>query len=165
MENAVRTELRSFVCVDRRFKKEIMPVEARTSETIIKAIPDNEEYTFYFFDSYVGIVDGVAYRFGPELNVEKYYCGGTYYPNPEHFKSYYMRCNGWTEEEIANCENNSHTRFVFGVYNKEHYPNGVLIVNGNIINPNDGTILRVTETISNEVFPDEATVSMYRNAD
>ena len=150
----VTVETRTFVRIAERFDTMVLPAETRDPESVTHS----DECEFYFFDSYVGIVDGVVYPFGPELNVSpKYYCVGSYYPNPEHFRAYYMRCYGWSEEQIANNEND----LVFGEYNKMEYPDGVVTVNGRITNPKGGVILQIKETIDHDVYPSEETKRMY----
>ncbi|MBQ3408601.1 MAG: hypothetical protein IJH12_05295 [Clostridia bacterium] len=150
----VTVETRSFVCIAEEFKTMVLPAETRTPESVIHS----DECVFYFFDSYVGIVDGVEYRFGPEFNVSpKYYCVGKYYPNPEHFRAYHMRCWGWSEKQIAEHEND----FAFGEYNETVYPDGVVTVNGVIQNPKGGVILQAKKTIDHDEYPSEETKKMY----
>ena len=133
-------------------EKTIFPVETRN----IDALPDlPEECAFYFFDSFVGVVNDVEYRFGPELNVSpKFYKGSTYFPNPEHFRVFQMRSYGWSEDEIfANWGEDSLGYSTFGKYTKKNFPSGILIVNGTIVNPVGGIILSVKETITSYAFP------------
>ena len=152
----VTVETRSFVRIKERFETTVFETKTRTPESV----SHSDECVFYFFDSYVGIVDGVEYRFGPEFNVSpKYYCVGNYYPNPEYFRNYFMRCFGWSEKQIAEHEN----EIVFGDYNKTVYPNGVVTVNGEITNPKDGLIIQIKNTIDYDKFPSEETIRMYRN--
>jgi len=154
-EANVTVETRNFVRIEERLKTRVLPAETRAPESV----SHSDECVFYFFSSYVGIVDGVEYRFGPEFNVSpKYYCVGNYYPNPEHFRAYYMRCWGWSEDEIAEGAND----IVFGDFNETVYPDGVVTVNHEIKNPKGGVILQAKKTIEHDEFPSEETKKMYR---
>ena len=116
-----------------------------------------EECIFYFFDSYVGIINGTQYIFGPEVNVSPtYYKGNVYFPNPEHFRVYYMRANRWSESQIFDNWGTLSLGYpAFGEYNENEYPNGVIIVNHTIKNPKDGIILSAKKTITEFVQPSE----------
>lgn len=124
-----------------------------------------EECEFYFFDSYVGIINGTEYIFGPEVNVSPtYYKGNEYYPNPEHFRVYFMRAHEWPESKIFDDFGPSSLAYPgFGFYNEKEYPNGVLIVNQIITNPKDGIILSVKKTIKEFIQPSEETIKAYRS--
>ncbi|MBR2704398.1 MAG: hypothetical protein IKE91_02915 [Clostridia bacterium] len=157
-ENAkVTVETRSFVCIKTRFKSEIVQVESRTLEAVVE---HPEECTLYFFDSYVGIVDGVEYRFGPQLNVStKYFYAGEYYPDTVIFKHYLMRCYGWTDEQIETEE--LPTWSTFYDLTEEKYPKGVLIINTEIINPIDGTVVQTKKTFTEEKYPSQEIINAY----
>ena len=155
----VAVELGTFVV--KRYDTNVMQVAARIPETI----GETEECVFYFYDSYIGIVEGKSYPFGPKLNIsQKYYRGGAYYPDVDIFRRYYMRCFGWSEDVIQNPDSDEFRNSVFTCYTKEEFPNGVLLVNSEITNPSGGVILSVKETINTEQYPSEEKIRMYRSA-
>lgn len=129
-----------------------MPVKTRAlSEGI--ALP--EECEFYFYDSYVGIVDGVEYPFGPEMNVSRHYFKvAEHYVNPDYFRVYSMRCYGWSEEKIWDPTGKAYRVSAFSAYTLDNYPQGVVIVNQVITNPGkNGIILCARNTIAEYIYP------------
>lgn len=158
-EMNVTVELGTFVV--KRYDSNVMQVESRVPETI----GETEECVFYFYDSYVGIIDGKSYPFGPKLNVsQKYYRGGDYYPDVDIFRRYFMRCFGWSEDVIQSQNSDEFRNSAFTSYNKDEFPNGVLIVNNEITNPKDGVILSAKKTIETEQYPSEEEKSRYCSA-
>ena len=156
----VTVELRTFVA--KRYDQNVMEVAARIPETI----GESEECEFYFYDSYVGIVDGKSYPFGPKLNKsQKYYRGGAYYPDVDIFRRYYMRCFGWSEEIIQNPDSDSFRSSMFSYLTKEEFPNGLILVNNEIKNPRGGVILSVKETIETEQYPSDEEIRRYRSVE
>ena len=123
-----------------------------------------KECEFYFFDAYVSICGGKEYIAGPESNVSPHYFKvEKYWPNVEHFRIYFMRCNGWSEDYIKHPEKMSFN--VFKEYNAKEYPKGVVIVNQMICNPGTGVILSANKVIKKAIFPSKKVRDAYRNAD
>ena len=144
----------------RPFQKNDMAVETRDPAEIM-ALPD--ECEFYFYDSYVGVVEGIEYPFGPEMNVSKHYFkANNHYPNPDHFRVYFMRCHGWSEESIWDSADHLFQLSTFPEYTLDNYPQGVLIVGGLITNPGkDGIILTAEKTINEYIYPSAEERAMY----
>ena len=126
-------------------------VENRNPELI--KLP--EECEFYFCERYVATIDGVEYPFGPEMNVSKHYFKvAEHFVNPDHFRVYEMRCNGWSEEKIWRDPSTYKRAWAYAEYTLEHYPQGVVIVNQVITNPGaDGIILSSKVTINDYIWP------------
>ena len=137
--------------------KRIIPVKTRNVEEL--NLP--EECDFYFFDSYVGIVNGVEYRFGPEFNESAhYYKCRDYYPDVEKFRVYFMRLNGWSEDKIQNMEKLDFNPFEN--FNSTEYPNGVIIVDSTITNPGKtGVILSAKNVFEDYRIPLKEEVERY----
>lgn len=137
-----------------------MPVENREVETL--SLP--EECEFYFYDSYVGIIKGIEYPFGPSFNESKHYFKAReHYTRADFFRVYFMMCYGRSEEEARNPNPNPEDDFPhhFSQYSSEEYPQGVLIVNSIITNPKDGIILSVKEEINEYRIPSQKTIDSY----
>lgn len=124
-------------------------------------LPD--ECEFYFFDSYVGIIDGITYPFGPEQNVSpRYYKAEEHYPEADKFRVYFMRCYGWKEADIWNPENLEFNPF--SCYNSTEFPKGVVIVNRHITNPGkNGIILSAKKTVTDYEYPSREVLEAYKN--
>ena len=137
--------------------KKIIPVKTRNVEDL--SLP--EECDFYFFDSYVGIVNGVEYPFGPEFNASAhYYKCREYYPDVEKFRVYFMRLNGWSEDKIQSVEDLAYNPFAS--FNSTKYPNGVIIVDSQITNPGKtGVILSAENVYEDYRNPSEEEVKSY----
>ena len=138
-----------------------MAVETRE---LSESIELPEECEFYFYDSYVGTVDGVEYPFGPEMNVSRHYFKvSEHYVNPDYFRVYSMRCYGWSEEKIWDPTGKSYKRSMFTDYTVDKYPQGVVIVNQLITNPGkDGIILFSKKTINEYIYPSTEEMEAYK---
>ena len=154
------TTIRTYV----RFVKPNRPAMLVKSRDVKKlSLPD--ECEFYFYDTNVGVVNGVEYPFGPEINVSPHYFKvGEHFANPEAFRVYFMRCFGWDEDFIKNPQKWKNT--VFAQYNANEFPNGVVIINGEIINPGkNGVIISAKKVTKKASFPTKKEIEAYRNYD
>lgn len=154
-------QVRTFVKFVSPEMKDMM-VESRESlENIV--LPD--ECEFYFYDSYVATVNGEEYPFGPEMEVSRHYFKvSEHYVNPDYFRVYYMRCWRWPEEKIWDKTGEAYKCSMFEHYTSDEYPQGVVIVDQEIINPGkDGIILCAKKTINDYIYPSEEVIAAYKN--
>lgn len=107
-----------------------------------------KECEFYFFDAEYKIgKDGNPYPVGRKKNKSNHYFKvKEYYPNTDHFRVYFMRCHGWSEEDIWNKNSERVAGSGFDNFN-EKFPNGIVILGQVITDPGKTGIIISAERI------------------
>ena len=150
MENP-EVKLKTFFGTDGEFVTTmVLEVENRNLDEILSKLP--KEFIGYFYDQFVGIINGIEYPFGPKMNASnKYYKCSRHYSAEEissHSYSELHDCK-YRNAYVEALEKDEFFASIYPYYSAEKYPQGITIIEGIITNPGKDGIIIVKKTNNN----------------